>query len=107
MAKKCTNTEAGQRVNAVYDLLLRAHSRTQIIQFASENWGVGERQADAYIARARELISKDAAIMRPTWLEGALARAMDYERRASENDQLNTALIALDKQARLLQFEMS
>jgi hypothetical protein len=45
--------------------------------------------------------------MRPTWLEGALARAMDYERRASENDQLNTALIALDKQARLLQFEMS
>jgi hypothetical protein len=88
-------------------LLLRAHSRKQIIQFATENWGVGDRQTDIYIARARELISKDAAILRPTWLEGALARAMDYERRASDKDQLGTALMALDKQARLLRFEMS
>jgi hypothetical protein len=107
MARKCNNTESEQRTNAVYDLLLRAHSRKQIIQFATENWGVGDRQTDIYIARARELISKDAAILRPTWLEGALARAMDYERRASDKDQLGTALMALDKQARLLRFEMS
>jgi hypothetical protein len=107
VARKCNNTESEQRTNAVYDLLLRAHSRKQIIQFATENWGVGDRQTDIYIARARELISKDAAILRPTWLEGALARAMDYERRASDKDQLGTALMALDKQARLLRFEMS
>jgi len=107
VARKCNNTESEQRTNAVYDLLLRAHSRKQIIQFAAENWGVGDRQTDIYIARARELISKDAAILRPTWLEGALARAMDYERRASDKDQLGTALMALDKQARLLRFEMS
>jgi hypothetical protein len=36
-----------------------------------------------------------------------LARALDYERRASDKDQLGTALLALDKQARLLRFEMS
>jgi hypothetical protein len=44
---------------------------------------------------------------RSQWLEAAVARAMEYERRAAEKDQLNTALIALDKQARLLRFEMS
>jgi hypothetical protein len=32
---------------------------------------------------------------------------LDYERRASDKDQLGTALMALDKQARLLRFEMS
>jgi hypothetical protein len=107
MARKCNNTESDQRVNAVYSLLLRAHSRRQIIQFAADNWGIGERQTDAYIARARQLLSLDAELARPQWLEGALARALDYERRASENDQLSTALIALEKQARLLRFEMS
>jgi hypothetical protein len=107
VAKKCSNSEADKRVNAVYNLLLRANSRSQIIQFASENWGVGERQTDAYIARARKHLALDAELARPQWLEAALARLLDYERRASEKDQLNTALIALEKQARLLRFELS
>lgn len=107
MAQKCNSTESEQRTNAVYDLLLRANSRKQIIQFASENWGVGERQADAYIYKARQLITQDAELARPQWLEAALARLLDYERRASDKEQINTALIALDKQARLLKFEMS
>jgi hypothetical protein len=40
-------------------------------------------------------------------MESALARLLEYERRAADKDQINTALIALDKQARLLRFEMS
>ena len=74
MAKKCTNTEADQRVNAVYDLLLRAHSRTQIIRFASDSWGVGDRQAEIYMARARQLMALDAELERPQWLTAAVAR---------------------------------
>jgi hypothetical protein len=49
----------------------------------------------------------DAELARPQWMEAALARLQEYERRASDKDQLNTALIALDKQARLLRFELS
>lgn len=107
MARKCNNTESDQRVNAVYSLLLRAHSRRQIIQFAAENWGIGERQADIYIARARQLLALDAEIERPQWLEAALARLQEYERRAGDKDQIGTALVALEKQAKLLRFEMS
>ena len=107
MARKCNNAESEHRVNAVYDLLLRAHSRKQIIQFAAENWGIGDRQVDNYIARARELLAQDAELARPQWMHSALARLQEYERRAADKDQLNTALIALDKQARLLRFEMS
>ena len=107
MARKCNNTESEQRTHAVYDLLLRANSRTQIIQFAAQTWGIGDRQVDVYIARARQLMALDAELARPQWMEAALARLHEYERRASDKDQLNTALIALDKQARLLRFELS
>ena len=107
MPKKCTNTEADQRVNAVYDLIVRAHSRTQIVRFASETWGVGERQTEHYMARARQLLALDAELERPQWLAAAIARLQEYERRASDKDQISIALKALEDQARLLRFEMS
>jgi hypothetical protein len=107
MARKSTKDEIQNRVNEVYGLLLRAWNHHQIVQYGSEKWGVSDRQVRDYLAAARKLLALDAELARPQWLEGALARALDYERRASEKDQLNTALIALEKQARLLQFEMS
>jgi hypothetical protein len=107
MAKKSTNVEIDERVNAVYDLLLRAHSRTQIVRHCSESWNVGERQAENYISRARQLMQLDAELERPQWLAAAIARLVEYERRASEANQLSVALKALEDQARLLRFEMS
>lgn len=107
MAKKSTNVEIDERVNAVYDLLLRAYSRTQIVRHCSETWNVGERQAENYISRARQLMALDAELERPQWLAAAVARLVDYERRASEANQLSVALKALEDQARLLRFELS
>lgn len=107
MAKKSTNVEIDERVNAVYDLLLRAYSRTQILRYAAENWGVADRTAETYIQRARQLMQLDAELERPQWLAAAIARLVDYERRASEANQLSVALKALEDQARLLRFELS
>jgi hypothetical protein len=44
VAKKSTKDEIQNRVNVVYDLILRAHSHHQIVQHGSELWGVSERQ---------------------------------------------------------------
>jgi hypothetical protein len=107
VAKKSTNTEIDERVNTVYDLLLRANSRTQILRYAAETWKVSERQADLYISRARQLMALDAELERPQWLAAAIARLQEYERRASDKNQINTALKALEDQAKLLRFEMS
>ncbi|NBS69643.1 hypothetical protein EBT31_12125, partial [bacterium] len=70
MAKKSTNVQIDERVNAVYDLLLRAYSRTQILRYAAEQWGVAERTAETYIQRARQLMQLDAELERPQWLAG-------------------------------------
>jgi len=107
MAKKSTNVEIDERVNAVYGLLLKAYSRTQIVQYCSENWNVGERQTENYLARARQLMQLDAELERPQWLVAAIARLTEYERRASASNQLSIALKALEYQAKLLRFEMS
>jgi hypothetical protein len=107
MARKSTNTELDQRINTVYDLLLRAYSRTQIVRYAADNWQVGERQAETYIARARQLQQLDAELERPQWLAAAIARLQDYEREAHDKGNLGIALKALENQAKLLRFEMS
>lgn len=107
MARKSTNVEIDERVNIVYRLLLAANSRYQIVQHGSKLWNVSDRQIDDYIARARQLMQLDAEIERPQWLAAAVARLADYERRASEANQLSIALKALEDQARLLRFELS
>lgn len=107
MAKKSTNAEIDERVNTVYDLLLRAYSRTQILRFAAEAWDVSERQAELYMSRARQLMQLDAELERPQWLAAAVARLQDYEREAREKGNLGIAIKALEDQARLLRFEMS
>ena len=107
MARKSTKDEIQNRVNEIYGLLLRAWNHNQIVQYGSEKWGVSDRQVRDYLAEARKLLALDAEIERPQWLEAALARLQDYERIARENGQVGLAMAAVEKQARLLRFEMS
>jgi hypothetical protein len=107
VAKKSTNVEIDERINTVYDLLLRAYSRTQIIRYCAEQWNVGERQAENYMARARQLQQLDAELERPQWLASAISRLQDYERLARDKGNLSIAIKALEDQAKLLRFEIS
>ena len=107
MAKKSTNVEIDERINTVYDLLLRAYSRTQIVRYCAEHWNVGERQAENYMARARQLQQLDAELERPQWLASAISRLQNYERLARDKGNLSIAIKALEDQAKLLRFEMS
>lgn len=107
MAKKSTNTEIDERVNIVYDLLLRGHSKTQIVRHCADNFNVALRQSEEYISRARILQSIDSELERPEWLIAALSRLQEYERRAAAKNQLGTAMKAIELQAKLLRFEMS
>jgi hypothetical protein len=107
VAKKSTKDEIQNRVNVVYDLILRAYSHHQIVQHGSELWGVSERQVSDYMAEARKLIALDSELERPQWLQAALARLQDYEREARGKGNLSIAIKALEDQAKLLRFDMS
>ena len=106
MGKKSTNAEMTSRVREVYGLLVKSYSRFEILQYGAEKWDVSDRTADIYIQRARELIQQDSDIERPQWLAAAIARLVKYEQKAGREDNLQTAIKALETQAKLLRFDL-
>ncbi len=55
---KSSNITVIQRVRVVSKLLIAGNSREDIVQFIAGTWELCERQADNYIKKANELISK-------------------------------------------------
>ena len=106
MGKKATNLEVQERVNCIYQLLIKSWSRFDILQYAAKEWDLSSRQTDEYLARARKLIEEDSAIERPQWLAAAVRRLAEYEKRAGRDDQVQTAIKALETQAKLLRFDI-
>ena len=107
MAGKSTNIEIDERINTVYKLLLEGNSRTQILQYGADTWGLKARQLEEYIKRARDHQRLDAELERPEWLHESLCALKDIQRKATNKSQYSTALKAIELQARLLRFEMS
>lgn len=56
--KKPNTAEAQRRQFEVYELLLSGADRPTVIQYATEKWGIGERQTDEYIRKANVEIDK-------------------------------------------------
>jgi hypothetical protein len=47
-----------QRIRVIAGLLIKGNSRDDIIQYSSENWRIGERQADKYIQKAKSAVGE-------------------------------------------------
>ena len=107
MAKKATDREIDCRVNAVYNLLINGHSKTQVVQYCAENYGVKLRQSEEYLSRARKLQQLDAELERPQWLLSALSRLQYYESQSAKRGNHQAALKAVELQARLLRFDLN
>ena len=107
MAKKSTDREVDCRVNSVYNLLINGHSKTQVVQYCAENYGVKLRQSEEYLSRARKLQQLDAELERPQWLLSALSRLQNYESQSAKRGNHQAALKAVELQARLLRFDLN
>ena len=107
IAKKATDREIDCRVNSVYNLLINGHSKTQVVQYCAENYGVKLRQSEEYLSRARKLQQLDAELERPQWLLSALSRLQNYESQSAKRGNHQAALKAVELQARLLRFDLN
>ena len=56
---KSDSSEIEKRVNTIYLMILQGFQRKQVIQYVAEKYKVGERQADAYLEKAREIIKSN------------------------------------------------
>ena len=105
MAKKCTLHESARRTQIVYEMLCAFKSKNSIVQHCSDEWGVGERQAEKYLARARELMQKDFQIERKDLAAQVLSGYLAVYRKAMEQNQLSNSVGALAGIARLTGIE--
>ena len=99
---KSTKIEAQHRVHTLYKLLSEGQSRSSILQFGSETWGITQRQVETYYARAQELCLKDAEMERPAWVAEALVRLRNYENAAFKARQNQVAINSVQAQAKLI-----
>ena len=53
----CNAVQMEIRIQVVYEMLVDAYSRYQIVSFCKKKWDVEAREADNYIARAKEQIT--------------------------------------------------
>ena len=99
---KSTKATVDLRVAEVYGMLSSAASRTEIVQYALDNWDVSDRQADTYIKRAREKLEQDCQLTRQEFLAECLQRLRKYEAAAAKRGQMQVAVNSARLQAELI-----
>ena len=98
---KSTKIEKDMRVNRVARLLSNGAVRSEICQYAANEWGTSDRQTDRYIAEARDLIRADWEVDRRTFTAEILAQLASIQKEARKQGNLNAALGCINSAARL------
>ena len=98
---KSTKIEKDMRVNRVARLLSNGAVRSEICQYAANEWGTSDRQTDRYIAEARELIRADWEVDRRTFTAEILAQLASIQKEARKQGNLNVALGCVNQAARV------
>lgn len=101
MAKKATNIEIDRRIHEIVKLLSSAKTNSYICRYAAEEWGSSQRQAERYLARAREIVKADYSVERSDFLSSRLALLDKVIQKSIETGQHSNAVGALRLQAEL------
>ncbi|MEN2799670.1 hypothetical protein [Capnocytophaga sputigena] len=99
MSKSDKNT-IERRIKSISSMLINGNNREFIVLYCSENWNIGERQADTYISKARTLIEQSVkkqvaydyakAVRRYEELYRLSIEKKDYKTALSVNKELTT-----------------
>ena len=99
MPKSDKNT-IERRIKSISSMLINGNNREFIVLYCSENWNIGERQADKYISKARTLIEQSVkkqvaydyakAVRRYEELYRLSIEKKDYKTALSVNKELST-----------------
>lgn len=101
MPKSDKNT-IERRIKSISSMLINGNNREFIVLYCSENWNIGERQADKYISKARTLIEQSVKKQVAYDYAKAVRRYEDLYRLSIEKKDYKTAL-SVNKELTTLQ----
>ena len=101
---KSTVAESEIRAQTFARIIANGGKRSDCVQHAALEWGIGARQADNYIARARELIKADwSDVQRDQMIADLLSQYSTLQQQARDQNHLAVALGCINGAARLAQ----
>ncbi len=98
---KSTNLEVDRRIHECVKLLSSAKANSYIRRYAAEEWWASERQADRYLARARDIIRADYSLERSEFMASRIALLDKITEASIKAGQHSNAIGALRLQAEL------
>ena len=99
---KATNGELKKRIKKVYELILSATPRQDILQYAAKNWGVAVRTTDSYIKAANDEIEAEAKEYRSNAMGRHLQQRRLLMNQALEKGKMGLAFEMMRDEAKLL-----
>ena len=100
---KSSKHEVDKRIDTIARMICNASTTSQILRYCSVEWGVGKRQAETYLARAREVVREDYSTERAEFLASRLGILDSVIAKAVKSGQLSAACGALRLQTELTQ----
>ena len=100
-ASKSTAAKVEMRVNRVARLLANGATRSESVQYGSSEWGVGSRQVDKYIQKARKVLRADWEIDRQTMVAELLSQLATLQKEARKTNNPSVALGCINSAARI------
>jgi hypothetical protein len=102
-APKSTQAETQLRAQRFARIIASGGRRSDCVRYAAENWGVGERSCDKYLAIARDQLKADWDIERPQMIADLLSQCSTLQMEARRAGQYHIALGAINTAAKLAQ----
>ena len=101
MGKRATKVDKAQRIAQLVRLISNGAVTSEMLRYAADQWGLSTRQAESYIAEAREVIIEDINHDRKVVVAELMHGAHTIWKAALKEKQFNNALGAMNLISRL------
>jgi len=102
---KASKAEIVQRVDTVRRLKASGATRSDILRFAADEWGVAPRTADDYIGKANKQIVEDFSVDRAQYTADLLSVLHRVISEGQKSNQLGAVCNAIAQAAKLARLD--
>ena len=103
MKKKASQNEKEFRTLRIAALISKVATRSELMRYTANEWGLKQRQSDQYIQDARMVLKKDFDIDRRQFTAEVLSQLSSLQKEARNNNQLHVALGCINSMAKIAQ----
>ena len=103
MKKKANRNEKEYRTLRIAALIGKGATRSDLLRYTANEWGLKLRQTEQYIQDARIILKKDFDIDRRQFTADILSQLSTLQKEARNSNQLNVALGCINSMAKIAQ----